>query len=599
MRTSLRDRPTTSLLSDRFAWRELTLSTHKHVAHPSEARVLTCRPMLPGSATPATDARRAAWDRLDRPLDLLVIGGGIVGAGVFSEAARRGFQVALVERRDFAWGTSSRSSKLVHGGMRYLRQGRLFSTLEAVRERERLLRELPGLVAPLRFVAVARATRPTLRWELEVASLAYAMGTLRWTHRFHPPAEAQAMVPGLDPLGLVGAVAFDDASTDDARLVLRVLAEGRRAGGVAINEVEAVELHAAGGRVCGARVRDRLTGEERELRAGVVVNATGAQADGLRAKLGSAPRLRPLRGSHLVIPAQRLPVRHAVALHHVRDRRPIYVIPWQGVSLVGTTDLDHRAPLDQEPGITGAEVDYLLAGLTAELPGLRLGPEDVMATFSGVRGVLGTGGRPSAEARDHVMWDEQGLLTVASGKLTTFRRIGCQVLDHARRVLPPPAALSLAPAASDRPTSVEAVGTVHPATWARLVASHGREAPAVLACARPGELEGIAGAPVSWAELRFAARAESVVHLDDLLLRRVRLGLLLPEGGRAVLGRVAALCAEELGWDAARWRREEADYLALCAARYSLPGAACGAASSGAAAKSAHSEPSADSPISG
>jgi len=281
------------------------------------------------------------------------------------------------------------------------------------------------------------------------------------------------------------------------------------------------------------------------------------------------------------------------------DRRPIYVIPWQGVSLVGTTDLDHRAPLDQEPGITGAEVDYLLAGLTAELPGLRLGPEDVMATFSGVRGVLGTGGRPSAEARDHVMWDEQGLLTVASGKLTTFRRIGCQVLDHARRVLPPPAALSLAPAASDRPTSVEAVGTVHPATWARLVASHGREAPAVLACARPGELEGIAGAPVSWAELRFAARAESVVHLDDLLLRRVRLGLLLPEGGRAVLGRVAALCAEELGWDAARWRREEADYLALCAARYSLPGAACGAASSGAAAKSAHSEPSADSPISG
>ncbi|MCM2255642.1 MAG: FAD-dependent oxidoreductase [Vicinamibacteria bacterium] len=551
--------------------------------------------MPPGP--PANDARRTAWDQLEGPLDLLVIGGGIVGAGVFSEAARRGFRVALVERHDFAWGTSSRSSKLVHGGMRYLRQGRLFATLEAVRERERLLRELAGLVVPLRFVAVARASRPTLRWELEFASTIYALGTGRWTHRFHAPAAAQALVPGLSGAGLVGAVAFDDAATDDARLVLRVLAEGRRAGGLALNQVEAVEVLVTGGRVRGARLRDRLSGAQRDLHARVVVSATGAEADALRAGLGAPQRLRPLRGSHIVIPAARLPLGQAVALHHVRDRRPIYAIPWQGVSLVGTTDLDHELPLGDEPAITPQEVDYLFEGLAAELPSVGLGPADVIATFAGVRGVLGTGARPSDEARSHHIWDDRGLLTVASGKLTTFRRIAREVLARARRRLPSPA--PPVPAAGAGAPVAGAEREVSVDTWARLVARYGGEAAAVAACARPGELESIAGLPMSWAELRHAARAESVVHLDDLLLRRVRLGLSMADGGRAALPRVQALCAEELGWDDARWRREQADYLALWAARYSLPGTGTSAASARGDESVAHNPASSASPISG
>jgi len=322
-------------------------------------------------------------------------------------------------------------------------------------------------------------------------------------------------------------------------------------------------------RASPAAVRDALGARTAEVTARAVVSATGAWADVLRGQVGAPPRLRPLRGSHLTFESWRLPLGDAVMIQHAVDRRGLFVIPWEGVTLVGTTDLDHREPLDDEPGMSDQERDYILAALDQWFPSLALTAADAVASFSGVRPVVGTGqANPSKEPRDHVVWDEKGLLTVTGGKLTTFRLIARDALRAlARRpgftwrgarpepMLPPP-------------LDVARTGPL----GLRLAGRYGADAPALLAAAADGELDAIPGTLTSWAELRWAARAEGVAHLDDLLLRRIRLGLLVREGGAALLPRVRAIGQAELGWGDARWEREEADYRALWRARYAPQG---------------------------
>jgi glycerol-3-phosphate dehydrogenase len=307
-----------------------------------------------------------------------------------------------------------------------------------------------------------------------------------------------------------------------------------------------------------------------------VINATGTWADALRSQVGAPARIRPLRGSHLIFPSERLPVTEAVTFLHPIDRRPVFIFPWEGITMVGTTDVDHDQPLDAEPGASPQEVAYLMAAVEAQFPTLELGLEDVISTFAGVRPVIGTGQEdPSKESRDHVVWDEQGLLTVTGGKLTTFRRIALDVLRTARHRLP-----GLQPLDDDLP-ALNPVSFVLPggeelddASWARLLGRYAGDAAALVEAAGPGEMEPIPGTQSLWAELRWAARSEAVVHLDDLLLRRVRLGHLLPKGGADLLPRIRAICQPELGWDDARWAQEEAAYLALWRRAYSLPAAA-------------------------
>lgn len=536
--------------------------------------------------------REAAWDLLDQPCDVLVIGGGITGAGILREAARAGLRALLVEQRDFAYGTSSRSSKLVHGGLRYLKNLQVKLTAESVRERERLLREARGLVVPLGFIlANYQGDRPPA-WVYGAGLVLYDMLALRWGHRQYGPRELLSLCPPLSPIGLEGGYRFLDAQVDDARLVLRVLSEALLAGGNALNYTPVLELlRGPRGEVRGAVVADRSGAGERtaEVQARVVINATGVWADDLRrqalaqrrgpfARLPArAPRrLRRLRGSHLVFPAERLPLVRAVSCMHPADRRPAFFVPWDGVTLLGTTDVDHGHSLDEEPAIEPAEVEYLLEVAAYAFPCQNLTATDVQATFSGVRPVVNTGKtNPSAESREHVLWDENGLLTVAGGKLTTFRLMARAALAAVRERLPTPHVKPAAPppllhAPPKLPVGECDLGA--PEAW-RLAGRYGLGAPEVVATANRGELARIRpGQPALWAELRWAARAEGVVHLDDLLLRRVRLGLTCPHGALGLLGDIRPIVQPELGWTDARWQQEASTYAGQVTQHYMLPG---------------------------
>jgi glycerol-3-phosphate dehydrogenase len=309
-----------------------------------------------------------------------------------------------------------------------------------------------------------------------------------------------------------------------------------------------------------------------ECRARGVINATGASADVLRGQVDALPRMRPLRGSHLIFPASRLPVAQAVALLHPVDRRLLFVVPWEGATLIGTTDLDETGSLEEEPAITPAEVSYLMTLAERRFPSLKLTLDDVLSTFCGVRPVVNTGkAKPSDESRDHIVLGESGMITVTGGKLTTFRIIARDTLDYARRHV-----TDLPRRKREGKKLLHAVDEASlPAGLAldrrRLVGRYGADASALLAAAAPSDLERIGTTAFSWAELRWAARSEWVVHLDDLLLRRVRAGLLLPEGGRDYLSRARATCQAELGWSDARWLAEEEAYLERWKRCYGLP----------------------------
>jgi glycerol-3-phosphate dehydrogenase len=531
--------------------------------------------------------RDRAWARLTAtPFDVLVVGGGITGAGIARRAARAGLHTALVEKGDLAAGTSAWSSKLVHGGLRYLAHVQVGVVRESVRGREALLRAAPGLVEELGFLMpVARGSAPG-RLVMEGGLTAYDLLARRRTHRRLHGGELELLAPRVRGTDLAATFRYGDAWTDDARLVLRVALDAVAAGAVVLSYAEAEELLLGRtGSVVGVRVADRAPGgggRTAEVAATAVVNATGAWADRWRAPVGGEARLRPLRGSHLLFPGWRLPVAQAVSWPHPVDGRPVFAYPWESVTLVGTTDVDHPDDLDAGARISPAEADYLLAWVSAVFPSLDLAMTDVHATFAGVRPVIGSGkADPSAESRDHACWEEGGLLTVTGGKLTTFDAVALDALATLRRRFsgrsladaafdaatppldPPPADVDAAVRGDPASGWPEAYTTLPPALRRRLAGRHGADAVALVeAAADRYELATIPGAPDPWAALRWAARAEGVVHLDDLLLRRVRLGLLLPDGGAGRLARIRSLVMPELGWDDARWDAEEAAYRA-------------------------------------
>lgn len=527
--------------------------------------------------------REAAWRSLSRRWDLIVVGGGITGAGILREGVRVGLRVLLLEQNDFASGTSSRSSKMVHGGLRYLYNLQFRLTRQSVYERETLLREGPGLVGRQSFLFPTYEHDRFPMWMMEIGLRLYGWMGGRWRiHERLDPLEVQMMSPGLSDERLKGGFRFYDAQTDDARLVLRLIREGVATGrAVALNYARVERLlRDEQGRVIGVVVRDRETGRTAEARAAVVVNATGAWVDHLRQQVGAEPRIRPLRGSHLIFPLHRFPVFQAVTFPHPDDGRPVFVFPWEGVALLGTTDLDHDEDLDREPTIAPREVAYLLRAARAHFPTLGLSERDILASFAGVRPVVRSRREvaPSKESREHVLWDEAGLLTVTGGKLTTFRCIALDVLQTLHGRLPHMGAFDKRLSALDPAPSVgEAPPGLTPHETLRLAARYGAEM-LDFACERPaGERERIGRLPVHWMELRWAARHEAVHHLDDLLLRRVRLGLLAPQGGAQYLPRVRALVQEELGWGDARWEQEAAEYTARWRAHYSVPQATEGA----------------------
>ena len=496
--------------------------------------------------------------------DLIVIGGGITGAGVLLAAARSGLAVLLLERHDFAWGTSSRSSKLVHGGLRYLRQGRFLLTRTAVLEREQMLAQAPGLVEPIDFLVPIYSGRRPGRAALGAGLNLYDLIAGRRDHRFLAPGTLINILPGLRPDGLAGAYRFSDAQTDDARLVLRVLDTAQAHGAVALNYTAASSLHRdRRGRIAAVTARDIETGATRQLATRAVINATGAWAEQLHRSPDAQRHLRPLRGSHLVLPARRLPLAGAVSFWHPDDDRGVFVLPWNDAVLVGTTDLDHDQDLDAEPYTTPVEIDYLLAAVNYVFPQLRIGPADIVSTQAGVRPVVSHDDRPpSDESREHVVWAADGLVTVTGGKLTTFRRLAADALAAVSPWLPKvPHRNPQRPLFDPFPEDTAPDPRLDPASRRRLAGRYGGAWVDIVRRAEPSALTLIPGTSVLWAELVHAAGREAVRHLTDLLLRRVRIGMTLPEAAREHLPRIRQLCQPVLGWNDARWQTEENAYI--------------------------------------
>ena len=522
--------------------------------------------------------RDETWNQLSQPWDLIIIGGGITGAGILREAMRLRLRALLVEAHDFASGTSSRSSKLVHGGLRYLKNAQIKTTLESVREREQLLRDNKGLITRLGFLYATLKGDAIPAWIFRAGMVIYDLLAGQWSHRAYDAMDVRELCPPLTTPDLTGGYRYFDAQTDDARLVLRVLQTAVRAGGFALNYARAEGLlRNQAGKVCGVVVRDQApggNGRTAEAQAKVVINAAGPWADEMRVQMGQPRRLRALRGSHLVLPANRLPLTRAVSFLHPQDGRPVFAIPWEGVTIFGTTDVDHTQELQTDPRISAEETEYLLNALQKVFPAQELTLADVQSTWAGIRSVVHTGkANPSKESREHVIWLENGLLTVSGGKLTTFRLMARDALKKVRHLLPESQdAPEWGRAEGDSLEIVQSLGQVPPPIGLRLAGRYYADAPALVSAALPGELSPISGTPYLWAELRWAARAEGVIHLDDLLLRRVRLGLVLIGGGLKEMAQIRAIVQPELGWADARWEAEVKSYTALRQRAYGPPG---------------------------
>ena len=534
----------------------------------------------PGGRASALDVLRSgkAWD-------LVIVGGGITGAGIYREAVAQGLKTLLIEQKDFAWGTSSRSSKMVHGGLRYLGSGQFGLANDSVKERQNLMDELPGLVEPLPFMmGHYRGVFPG-PWIFNKLLAIYDYMAGKRYRQFFKRGILDFLVPGLRTQQLKGVTQFADASTDDARLVLRVLEEGNQDGGIAINYLRAGQvLKNDEGKVSGLLVQDQLNEEQFELHAKVIVNAAGVWTDELRQQLGSNKVIRPLRGSHLVLPQWRLPVAYSVSFFHPKDNRPVFAFPWEGVTVVGTTDLDHSQNSLEESCITSEEVSYLIDAVNQQFPTSQITEQDVTATYSGVRPVvskhsdekaadLSKPAKPSDEKREHVVWDNQGMVSVAGGKLTTYRLIALDVLQVSAKYLGKNTEdfkFSTHFRGGDLDTCSQYLNAPQ---IRRLAGRYGSGLARILALVelQPELADKVMTSDTIFAELVYACETQSVAHLDDLLLRRTRLGLVLPKGGASVMDRIKSVCFDILPWDDIEWQREVDRYLSIIATHYSLP----------------------------
>jgi glycerol-3-phosphate dehydrogenase len=518
--------------------------------------------------------REKTWSDLDQHWDIIVIGGGITGAGIMNMAAQKGLKVLLLEARDFAFGTSSRSSKLVHGGIRYLKNRQFDVVRESVHERERLIKESDGLVDPLAFIFPSFENNTTNTKLMELGVIVYDLMASKWQHENLDRAHVELALPAIKHDGLIGGVKYFDSRVDDSQLVLRVIMDGIRYGGTAINYANVVQLcKAKDGRVEGVVVQDEtgsLKPGQREITARVVINAAGPWSDTLREKINGAPRLRRLRGSHLVFTYEKLPINAALTMLHPRDGRALFAIPWEGHTIVGTTDLDHDLNED-ETRITRAELDYLLEAAQHAFPDFPVTQEDITSTFSGLRPVINTNApTPSMESRAHEVWEEDGLVTVAGGKLTIFRVMAADVLNFCRDNLPNRPGFDHRAPCFIHPKPATENGTVDP-DWILMAGRLGMDVNAFFEKAAPDTLRPIGPMPEFWAELAWAAENEAVIHLDDLLLRRVRMGLLCRNGGMEQIDRIRSLVQKPLGWSNGMWKQEVKRYQEIWNKNYFLP----------------------------
>lgn len=519
--------------------------------------------MTPSSAP----TRTAQLLRLgQRRFDVVVIGGGISGAGIARDAARRGLDVAVIERDDFASGTSSRSSRLVHGGVRYLEHGHLRLVFESSHERRVLLRIAPHLVRPLPFTWPVYAGARIVLWKLRAGLLLYDLLALFRNVAPHRGLDAAGIAdaePMLQRAGLRGGARYFDATTDDARLTLATLLDAAVAGATIVNHAEVTGLRLADARVNGVCVTDRLGGRSFEVDAACVVNATGPWTDGIRRMEDphTAPAVLGSKGTHIAVPAHRVGNRGAVTLL-AADGRVMFVLPGGTCTIIGTTETATSGSPD-EVRATRADVDYLLASANCAFPAAALAPDDVIAAWAGIRPLIAHGhaGDPSSASREHrVETGPQGVITVTGGKLTTYRVIGRDVVAAVfralRRAPPRDRTADLPIAGGDIQDVAAEVAAARAATGAddiaaRLVHAHGGAWHQVWARVQAEPALGarlVQELPYVGAEVVHAVEAELACTLADVMVRRLHLAFEMRDQGRSVAPHIAALMAPLLGW---------------------------------------------------
>jgi glycerol-3-phosphate dehydrogenase len=507
----------------------------------------------------------------EEAFDVVVVGGGITGVGVALDAASRGLRTALVEKGDFASGTSSKSSKLVHGGLRYLQQGEVRLVYEALAERQRLRRNAPHLVRVLPFLI------PILTRDGVVnAKIARALGTAMWgydltgglrigkRHKRISATEALAYVPTMPGERLSSAYLYYDARADDARLCLTVARTAAAHGAAVANHASVTGLRkGADGTVTGVVVE--ADGATFDVSTTVVVNATGVWSDDVRAlDEGTHPdSIRPAKGIHLTLPWDKVRNEIAVVIPVPKDRRSLFVVPWGDCTYVGTTDTDYDGPLD-DPRCTADDIAYVLRALNASIT-TGITEADIVGTWAGLRPLVKqTGGRTADLSRRHrVTTSSSRVISVTGGKLTTYRRMAVDTVDEVMELLD-----RRGRSRTKRLRLLGAEGYVEPAesadAAAHLAGRYGSEATAVEALfdANPDLREPlVAGLPYLAAEAVHAARHEMAMTLDDVLSRRTRARLLARDASVAAAPAVARLLAPELGWDAATQDAEVRAYV--------------------------------------
>ena len=510
--------------------------------------------------------RAAALARARRagaPWDLVVIGGGATGVGIALDAASRGYETLLLERGDFGKGTSSRSTKLVHGGVRYLERGNIGLVVEALRERGILRQNAPHLVTDLAFVV------PNYDWweapfyglglkVYDVLAGKYGFGSSAMLSR----EETLERLPTLETRGLRGGVVYFDGQFDDARLLIHLAETAGEQGATLLNYVEAIGLtKGPRGSVTGVLARDRESGDEWRVEGRVVVNAAGPFADSVRrlAEPGAAPIIAPSQGIHLVFDRVFLPGDSAILVPHTSDSRVMFAIPWHGHTLVGTTDTP-VAEATPEPRPLDAEIDFVLATAGRYL---RRAParSDVLSAFAGIRPLVRSGRQLTAMlSRDHAVHvDASGLLTSAGGKWTTYRRMAEDTVDEAARLARLP----------ERPcvTRTLRIHGHHPdAGSLGALSVYGSDAGAIRELMRedPSLAAPLHPAlPYVGAEVVWAVRREMARTVEDVLARRLRALFLNARAAVEMAPAVASLAARELGWDDERRRRQVEEFTEL------------------------------------
>ena len=531
--------------------------------------------------------RRAALGRLaSETFDVLVIGGGVTGAGIARDAALRGLKVALVEKTDFAAGTSSKSSKLVHGGFRYLEHAQFRLVFEGTNERALLMKVAPHLVRPLEFLLpVYKHDKPGL-FVLDVGLWIYDGLSKFSSPKLHRTVRAPRLgklEPGLKRDGLDGGLLYYDCATDDARLTLENIIDARALGATIANYTRAVKLLREGDRIAGAEVQPVDPGDGGgpiPVRARVTINATGPWTDDVRRLAGDKGILHASKGVHLVVDAKRLAPRHAVVMK--QKKRIVFCIPWgQDRTVIGTTDTFWDRP-PEEVHTDAEDVAYLLDLANNYFPEAKLTPSDVLATWAGVRPLI----KPDSDvatasdvSREHHILERPGLVTIAGGKLTTYRRMAAEVVDHAGKQLG-----AIAPCATESrplPGAAEPIfsagyagvtrlsdelaagGVVDAAVAKHLANTYGARAPSVVARV---EAEPVLGERLDpelafvMAQVDVAVDEEQALTVEDVLGRRLPLLLRSRDQGLGCADRVARRMGARLGWDELRTRREAEHY---------------------------------------